>query len=361
MTTQAAFTGFPSDVARIEGALHCDLLPDGVVPQRLPVNAQRRVADPFMKFGVATAAGVRVVIETSAQVLQLALRCQALRMEGWTAPAVVDLVVDGLRTRRREVPAGVVAFDSAGLTTGGITDGPLAVVEFDQLGTHKKRVELWLPHTATCRLEWLAGDSEMHQPRPDRRPVWVHYGSSISHGLEAPGPTDTWPGRVALEHNLRLINMSYAGQAVLDPFVACAIRDGVADLISLELGINVVVGRLLRERTFRSFTHGFLDTIRERHSEVRMLIVSAIPSPAFEDDLGPGELTLAQTRSLLEEIVTERLDEGENIQYVDGRELFLPSETSDLVDGVHPNAAGYARIADRFSAVLDQAHNRNGV
>ena len=60
-----------------------------------------------------------------------------------------------------------------------------------------------------------------------------------------------------------------------------------ADLISLKLGINVVNGDTMRERTFVPAVHGFLDTIRERHPDVPVAVVTPIICPVAEDHPGP--------------------------------------------------------------------------
>jgi hypothetical protein len=47
-----------------------------------------------------------------------------------------------------------------------------------------------------------------------------------------------------------LENLAFAGQCKLDQHVARTIRDLPSDAISLKLGINVVNGDTIRERTF---------------------------------------------------------------------------------------------------------------
>jgi len=49
-----------------------------------------------------------------------------------------------------------------------------------------------------------------------------------------------------------------------------------ADFISLKLGINVVNGDSMRERSFIPAVHNFLDTIREKKPNTPILIISPI-------------------------------------------------------------------------------------
>ena len=126
---------------------------------------------------------------------------------------------------------------------------------------------------------------------PRRRSTRVvagsHYGSSISHCLEAAGPTGVWPVVAARRADVALDSFAMAGQCQLDPFVARTIRDLPVDLISLKVGINVVNGDTMRERTFVPAVHGFLDTIRDGHPTTPLLVVSPILCPAHEDHPGP--------------------------------------------------------------------------
>ena len=69
-----------------------------------------------------------------------------------------------------------------------------------------------------------------------------------------------------------LQSFAFAGQCQLDPFAARMIADQPADLISVKLGINVVNGDTMRERTFVPAVHGLLDTIRERHPDVPLVL-----------------------------------------------------------------------------------------
>ncbi|MGC0239659.1 SGNH/GDSL hydrolase family protein [Arthrobacter sp. SD76] len=171
-----------------------------------------------------------------------------------------------------------------------------------------------------------------HAIRPTRRaaPRWLHHGSSNSQCIESARPLETWPVWVARRTGFEITNLGLAGQCQLDQFMARAIRDHPADVISLELGINVVNADSMRERVFLSALHGFLDTVREGHPETPVLIFSPFICPVAEthpgstpytadrkvytlerpDELAQGALTLSRVRQLIAAEVTRRVYAG---------------------------------------------------
>ena len=67
-----------------------------------------------------------------------------------------------------------------------------------------------------------------------------------------------------------------------------------------------------------------------------------------------GELTLTKVRATLEEIVRVRAERGEKIYYLNGLELFDDRDATTMPDGIHPDAAGYKRIAGNFTSSAPQ-------
>jgi hypothetical protein len=233
-----------------------------------------------------------------------------------------------------------------------------------------KNVELWLPQQTPTELVALRADGDVLAPLPDGRRRWVHHGSSISHCIEADGPTGTWPVVAAALGGVEVINLSQAGNALLDPYIARTIRDLPADLISLKVGINIVGLSAFRLRTFGPAVHGFLDTIRDGHPDTPLLLLSPVSCPALEEAPGPtvtgpdgkitalgdpaevarGALSLTVVRTELARIVAARQTHDPHLHYLDGRALLGPDEAGDLPDGLHPTAAAYRRMGKRFAA-----------
>ncbi|MFI5979897.1 GDSL-type esterase/lipase family protein [Streptomyces sp. NPDC051555] len=364
----------------LRGALDLEHTEQGVLPHRLPARARAQNVDGQLAMAESQPSGVRLVFRTRATVLELdALPTKRVYVGAPPRPeGVYDLLVDGNLAGRAGVAGGTTL--TIDLAAGTTTEqpGPVGTLRFSGLADADKDVEIWLPHNESTRLVALRSDAPV-EPAPDRgRRVWLHHGSSISHGSDAASPSTTWPALAAALGGVELTNLGLGGSALLDPFTARALRDTPADLISLKIGINLVNTDLMRLRAFGPAVHGFLDTIREGHPDAPLLVVSSILCPIHEDTPGPsapdfaafsagrlrflatgdpaerasGKLTLGVVREELARIVAERAACDPNLHYLDGRELYGEADNAELPlpDELHPDAATHRRIGERFAA-----------
>ncbi len=75
--------------------------------------------------------------------------------------------------------------------------GRAGTVRFTGLPARDKDVEIWLPHNETTELIALRTDAPVEPAGDPGRKVWLHHGSSISHGSDAASPTTIWPALAA--------------------------------------------------------------------------------------------------------------------------------------------------------------------
>ena len=362
------------------GALDHDRSPTGLSPRRLPAWTRPQVTDPMLNAIVGMGSGVRLAFTTDSDVVELDVMVTGFRIAGTESRPVVFDLVTGARTI--SIPATSMhcfVLDYNDPSNDSFESGEPTTIRFEALGSDTRAVEIWLPHAASTEVRAVrvgTAATVTATPPSDRR-RWVHYGSSISHCMEADTPTQTWPAIAARLGDVELFSLGLAGQCQLDGFVARTIRDQPADLISLKLGINIVNGDTMRERTFLPAVHAFLDTVREGHPDTPILVVSPIFCPSAEDAPGPtfmsadggfdtvasdtpelqrireGCLTLRRIRELLAGLVESRRALGdEQLAYLDGLELFGEADAADLPDRLHPNNAGYARMGERFAAAV---------
>jgi hypothetical protein len=366
----------PLTAELVHGAIELETTDRGLRPHRLPRLVRERYADPQLQMMEAQPSGVRIAVVTAARRLTLEVHATRVAYRGVKrARGNLDVVVDGkLQTSHTLAEGDSVELE---LQTGTSTFLPGASdhVTVGDLPVGEKTIEIWLPHNEQVDLIALHSDAPVHAVTP-AGPVWLHHGSSISHGSNATNPTGIWPVIAAQRAGVQLRNLGFGGSALVDPFIARLIRDTPADLISAKLGINVVNLDGMRLRTFVPAVHGFLDTIRDGHPTTPLLLISPIFCAVHENTPGPGafdpatlgtdavqfmatgrpgdtaqgRLTLRVIRTALEEIVEARSDD-ENLHYLDGQSLYgeADAETDPLPDGLHPSAETHALIGTRFA------------
>lgn len=372
-------TTTPITAELLRGALDLEPTERGVLPHRLPARARAQCADGQLAMAEAQPSGVRLVFRTRATVVELdTFRTKTAYVGAPPRPdGVYDLLVDGRLAGQAAATGGSVL--TVDMTTGSAETrpGPVGTVRFAGLHDRPKDVEIWLPYNEITELVALRTDAPVEPVPQGARRVWLHHGSSISHGSDAASPSTTWPALAASLGDVELVNLGLGGGALLDPFTARAMRDTPADLISIKIGINLVNMDLMRLRAFAPAVHGFLDTLREGHPGTPLLVVSPILCPIHEDTPGPsapdfsslgagklqfraagdpaeraaGKLTLNVIREELARIVKQRAADDPHLHYIDGRDLYGAADFAELPlpDQLHPDAATHRRMGDRFA------------
>ncbi|WP_438293060.1 GDSL-type esterase/lipase family protein [Streptomyces sp. HUAS TT7] len=370
-------TTTPITAQLLRGAIELEHTEHGVLPHRLPARARARGVDAQLAMAETQPSGVRLAFRTRATTVELDTLPTKRVYVGMPArpDGMYDLLVDGRLAGQGSVAGGRTA--TIDMATGSVTTdpGPVGTLRFTDLPATVKNVEIWLPYNETTELVALRTDAPV-EPVPDSgRKVWLHHGSSISHGSDAASPTTTWPALAASLGGAELVNLGFGGNALLDPFTARTMRDTAADLISVKIGINLVNHDLMRLRAFVPAVHGFLDTIRDGHPTTPLLVISPILCPIHEttpgpcapdltelasgrlrfratgDTTDPTRLTLTTIREELAAIVAMRAADDPHVHYLDGRSLYGERDTAELPlpDALHPDAATHRRMGERFA------------
>lgn len=381
MTTndKHARTAAPVTPELLRGALEFERTPRGLLPHRLPAWARAQCNDPQLAMAESQPSGVRLAFRTEATDIELDVLPTRYVYAGIPPrpQGVYDLLVDGRLARQASATGGDVVTIDMAAGTASKQQGPAGTLRFGGLPGGAKRIEIWLPHNETTELVALRANAPVEPLAADARKIWLHHGSSISHGSNAGSPTAIWPAVAASLGALELMNLGFGGSALLDPFTARVMRDTPADVVSLKIGINLVNTDLMRARAFTPAVHGFLDTIREGHPHTPLLVVSPIYCPIHEDTPGPGafdpsalaegkvmfkatgdaaersagKLTLTYIRQELQRVVQQRAAQDPNLHYIDGLALYGPEDFAELPlpDRLHPDAPSHRRIGERFA------------
>jgi hypothetical protein len=338
----------------VHGAVELERTAAGVLPHRLPAWARRQFPDPQLMTSEAQPAGVRVVFRGAVRRVELVVVSTRQNVPGVPPRplGVYDLRLDG------ELVAMTTADDGH--------------VVFSGLPGRDGLVEIWLPNAEKTELVAVHVDAEV-TPVVDDRPRWLHHGSSLSQGSNAASPSTTWPVLAAAATGHRLTNLGFGGGMLLDASTARVLRDLQADVLSVEIGINVVNSDAMRMRAFTPAVHGFLDTLREGHPTTPLLVLTPFhcgiheqtPGPGSFDlealaegvvkfvatgEPGPGRLTLATVREELERIVAQRRVEDPALHLVDGLAVFGAADEGEhpLPDNLHLDGASHELVGRRF-------------
>ncbi|CAK9008508.1 unnamed protein product [Durusdinium trenchii] len=334
----------------LEGHVSVALAHRGLQPWRLR-QEERRLYGPRLAAMSSTCASVKLRGRTSATRLRLhaevtspesmAVDLEVLKRTA--GPLEYELYLDGRFFQRH------VAGDAAGAAAENAH-----VVEF-QLPHGEKLLELWLPCSVPLTLLSLETDGPSVSPVDDDRPVWICYGSSITHGgPSGSSASNSWPALLARAAHFKLLNLGFGGECYLDPAVAFVIRDAPCELITLEVGINIQTTAAMNKRTFPAAVYGFIHIIREKHRTVPIVVISPLRYEPLEAraPVGTSEfMSLQELRASLFSCVETLIELGDqNIFYCDGLELLHEPEL--FFDGLHPGPRGQRRIVERLWPTL---------
>ena len=359
--------------ASVRGACNVIETANGISFGRLPEWTYIQHAhNPAVGKMAERGSGVHCEILTSADEITVtyrSLRDSSPAFNWMMGPSTIAVTCDGFEQSVSHSNGDLRVWE--GESVKEIIEGEDSIAAFVlPISREPRIVRIWLPQNCPIEVIDLQTNADWQPVADSQRRKWVHYGSSISHCEDAIGPLGVWPVAVSRALDLELYNLGLSGCANLEQFAARTIRNLPADCISLKVGINIVNGANHTVQTFVPAVHGFLDTIREVHSKTPILVISPICCPAHEENPGPsatdangqivgqafsehswiGELTLKRIRSLLFDAVKARSATDSNIFYMNGLELFNAEEALSMPDGIHPDAAGYERIAQNFLA-----------
>lgn len=357
----------------VVGAQEIEKLAGGWVTfHRLPSWTKAQYAFDDIARWANMPSGVRLRLQTHADSISLKIHAYRLTIASLAEEkglAQFDLLVNGKEVQTKSIEAGGevrLIMDGPKVIKEEWIRGDDEVIQFSGLGDELKDIEIWLPSSAVISIGDVQASAKILPPVVDNSKVWAHYGSSISHCIEAGRPMNIWGVHASRLLKLNFQNFAFAGEAHVDGFVARSMAAIKPDFISLKLGINVVNADSMRERAFVPAVHNFLDLLREKLPTTPIVLISPIICPFHEDNPGPtligptglyseprpynlnfGTLNLPRIRTILEEIFHKRSDL--NLHFLSGLELFNENDLHMMPDQLHPTADGYHIMGERFA------------
>lgn len=322
------------DPSFFQGVLSVESTGGGLKPWRLPHTRRHEFLSPNegLMGRAACTSGVRLRFETDAA--SLTLRFQPLEEPGPMIPDrhCFDVVIDDR----------IVQVVRCG---GGATEAA-----FDAIGSGGRTVELWLPPACPVVVTGLeVPDGACVRAAPDARPMWVTWGSSLTHCVRAGSAARTWPATVARRHGLNLINLGFGGECCLEPCVARLIRDLPARYISMKLGINTINSGM-NGRLYQALVAGAVTIVREKHPTTPLALVSPIAYPPRETEPNQVGYTMPGMRRDMALVHGRFVEAGDRFLHcVDGLTVFSVDEIAQYSrDQCHPHIEGIDLMAEHF-------------
>lgn len=189
-------------------------------------------------------------------------------------------------------------------------------------------------------------------PAPPQ-PRWLVHGDSITEGWWSTRPAHAWPAAAGRTLGLDAVNLGHAGAGRGELAVAQQIAGLPADLLTLAFGTNCWSRTPFSAPLLYETVRAFVGLVRQGHPDTPMLVLSPVLRPEAERTPNALGATLAGLRTALEEAVLAGITSG------DDRLALLPGlgvlGREHLADGLHPNDAGHALMADAVASALRKA------
>lgn len=311
------------------GAVSMERREEGLKPWRIPFRDYDLYPPEGIGGKAAISAGVRLRLRTDSSAV-------SVTFAPLDEAAVMDCLAGGERIGSIGLPAGAGEACFSGLPDG------------------MKELEIWLPANAGITVAGIAIDAEAAAyPLPDTRPRWIAYGSSITQCVAASGPSRSWPAIAASACGYQLTSLGFSGNCHMEPMIGRLIRDLPADFISLCVGVNMYGAESVGPRIFRPLLIGLLETIRDRHRDIPLLVISPIYGTVREHEANALGFTLPLMREAIRETVGVLRKRGDRqLYYLNGLDWLGPEDEALLTDGLHPGAEGYEAMGRRFPGLM---------
>lgn len=195
----------------------------------------------------------------------------------------------------------------------------------------------------------IIGGSTVTSPAPytyDGR--IVVYGTSVTQGGCAPRPGMSYSNILSRRINAEFVNLGFSGNGIGEPELAKLINAIPRKrLVILDYEGNAGA-------TIRESLGPFVDILRAEDKDIPILVQSKIRYAAELHD--PDRLKSAEAiAEFQQDFVKLRRAAGDlNIHFLNGGSFFGNRADECTVDGVHPTALGFMKIADAVEPVVNR-------
>lgn len=192
----------------------------------------------------------------------------------------------------------------------------------------------------------LKPDAALGEGKPYRegKPV-VIYGSSIVHGTAASRPGLIYPTIISRELNIDVQNLGFSGKAKAEPAIARWMATLPMSIFVCDYDHNAPNPEYLAETHYPLY-----EIIRKKNPDLPYVMITR---PNYWTCPKHQEAILRRRDIIMSSYLKARQSGDKNVYFIDGLDFWVSPHTYDFaMDGVHPNDAGFIRMADSIGTVL---------
>ncbi len=220
-----------------------------------------------------------------------------------------------------------------------------------------RTVWVWMPLISTCAVAGIkiTQDAKLEKATVPE-PKWLAIGDSLTQGFSVQSPLQNWVHRLSRQWNYRVYNLGVGGIKIEPAVFAPALQTRRYELVTIALGSN----HSWRESDVAPAADAAAQlaeaALQGGHGKVVWLLP---PWKPCEDGKGPSDFAgvpldraAGERAGRVRESLRARLQ-----QYAPQLTIIhdlMPHDFRLLADGLHPQALGFAKFAERVVAALNK-------
>lgn len=182
------------------------------------------------------------------------------------------------------------------------------------------------------------------RPYRDIKPV-VIYGSSIVQGSAASRPGNIYPLVISRQLNVDVRNLGFAGTAKGEKVLVDWMATLPMSVFICDYDHNAPTVEHLHKTHYAMY-----ETIREKNPDLPYIMISA---PNYCTSIRAQEKLLQRRDVVMSSYLRARQNGDKQVYFIDGMSFFSGAYQYEYsMDGLHPNDAGFLRMADSIGTVV---------
>lgn len=195
---------------------------------------------------------------------------------------------------------------------------------------------------------------EHRPPKPEEEPSvqWAAYGSSITCGSVCTLYSDCYINQAAVRLGWDVLNKGLSGSCLLEPEVAEYLAALSVDVLSLEIGVNMVP--FFENEEAEERIRGFLSVIVEKSQAKKIYVIDIFPNKGLimQDVNTPYYRNYRGFKQLIREFMeTEQVKQDGRMEWIRAEDI-VENLTFLSADVLHPSDNGHIRMGEKLAAKL---------